>query len=90
MTCCLLAGPGCWEPSGGMVAACFALFELPRLLNATAGTAWCHCKQQHWGLFLFRAHGRHEYRALRVFMLPASLPMKSLLNGVAGANHDNL
>ena len=53
MTCCLLAGPGCWGLSGAMVAACFALFELPRLLYATAGTAWCHCKQQQWGSLMY-------------------------------------
>jgi hypothetical protein len=39
MTCCLLAGPGCWGLSGAMVAACFALFEPPRLLYATAGNS---------------------------------------------------
>lgn len=49
MTCCLLTGPGCCELSVAVMAACFVLFELPRLLYATAGTAWCHCKQQHWG-----------------------------------------
>lgn len=36
MTCCLLAGPGSWGLSVAGVAACFVLFELPRLLYATA------------------------------------------------------
>ncbi len=74
MTCCLLAGPGCWGVSEATVTPCFALFELPRLLYATAGTAWCHCKQLHWGYSLSTAH--------------ECLPMKCLLSGSAGDSHD--